>query len=164
MLIPAMNIIADANTFLVTALEEPEKSLVVSLSNGCELFSPEILHYEIGNALIAMIRRKRLTYAEAKRAYQLTQVVPVKLLKPDLEVSLEIARVGCISEAPCTVLGLVYDAQLYTLHAMDTHIYKDIDSALPFQNKFGKRPHNLESSGVYIYQETPEMVVFKSHD
>jgi predicted nucleic acid-binding protein len=49
------------------------------------------LHYEIGNALIAMIRRKRLTYAEAKRAYQLTQVVPVKLLKPDLEVSLEIA-------------------------------------------------------------------------
>ncbi|OQW91304.1 MAG: VapC toxin family PIN domain ribonuclease [Thiotrichaceae bacterium IS1] len=86
-----MNIIADANTFLVTALEEPEKPLIVSLSNGCELFSPEILHYEIGNALIAMIRRKRLTYAEAKRAYQLTQVVPVKLLKPDLEVSLEIA-------------------------------------------------------------------------
>jgi predicted nucleic acid-binding protein len=86
-----MKIIADANTFLVTALEEPEKSLIISLSNGCELFSPEILHYEIGNALIAMIRRKRLTYAEAKRAYQLTQAVPVKLLKPDLEVSLEIA-------------------------------------------------------------------------
>lgn len=85
------HLIADANTFLVAALDEPEKDLIIQLSEGYLLCAPEILNYEISNALIAMTRRKKISFTQAKKAYQITQRIAVKLLKPDLEAALEIA-------------------------------------------------------------------------
>ncbi|NJO17038.1 MAG: type II toxin-antitoxin system VapC family toxin [Thioploca sp.] len=85
------NLIADASTFLAVALEQPEKDLIIQLSEGYFLGAPEIIHYEISNALIAMIRRKKINFIQAKEAYQITQRITVKLLKPHLETSLEIA-------------------------------------------------------------------------
>ena len=57
-----MDIIADTNIFLVVALDEPEKNNIISLTWGCELISPEILPYEIGNAFSTMVKREQIKH------------------------------------------------------------------------------------------------------
>ncbi len=54
-----MDIISDTNIFLAVALNEPEKDSIIELTFDTAAVAPEILPYEIGNALSAMIKRKR---------------------------------------------------------------------------------------------------------
>ena len=86
-----MNIVADTNTFLATALDEPEKQCIIELTSGSNIISPEILPYEIGNALTALVKRHRLSPDEAKTAFAYTQKIPVRLIRPNIQESLEIA-------------------------------------------------------------------------
>lgn len=86
-----MNLIVDTNIFLAVALDEPEKSSIINVGSGYNAVSPEVLPYEIGNALSAMIKRRQLTESEAISAYDITRNIPVKLVKPDIQKSLEIA-------------------------------------------------------------------------
>ena len=54
-----MEIVADASTFLAVALNEIDREWVIEKTSGCSIVSPEVLPYEIGNALIAMRRKGR---------------------------------------------------------------------------------------------------------
>ncbi|MEZ5581562.1 MAG: type II toxin-antitoxin system VapC family toxin [Candidatus Competibacteraceae bacterium] len=86
-----MDIIADTNVFLAIALNEPEKSHIIKLTTQASVFAPEILPYEIGNALSAMVKRHRLTVSEALEAERLTSRIPVRLVGVDVGTSLQIA-------------------------------------------------------------------------
>ncbi len=86
-----MNVIADTNTYLAVVLNEPEKHRIIELSADCEVLSPEILPFEIGNALSAIVKRKQLLADEALTALQLARAIPVKLVQPDIAKSVEIA-------------------------------------------------------------------------
>ncbi|NOQ45776.1 MAG: PIN domain-containing protein [Desulfobulbaceae bacterium] len=86
-----MRITADTNTFLATALNEPEKKAIIEITTGHELVSPEILPFEIGNALSAAFKKKRLTKEEVVNAYKETQQIPVESRKIDIKSALEIA-------------------------------------------------------------------------
>jgi len=55
-----MKIIADTNTFLAVTLYEPERDTIIRLTVGHDLVAPNILPFEIGNALSAMLKRHRL--------------------------------------------------------------------------------------------------------
>jgi predicted nucleic acid-binding protein len=89
--IVSMNIVADTNIFLATALDEPEKPRIIELTAGSHIVAPAILPYEIGNALTALVKRHRLSPEEAKAALESTQNIPVKLTHADIQESLEIA-------------------------------------------------------------------------
>lgn len=52
-----MEIVADASAFLAVVLNESDRDWVINNTLGSEIVSPEILPYEIGNALIA-VRKK----------------------------------------------------------------------------------------------------------
>ena len=86
-----MNIVADTNIFLSVVLNEPEKSRIIEQSRDCTLLSPEILLYEIGNALSAIVKRRRLTKSEALKALELVQTIPVRLVQTDVSKSLDLA-------------------------------------------------------------------------
>jgi len=86
-----MNIIADTNIFLAVALDEPEKNNIIKLTSGSEIFSPEILPYEIGNALSAMVKRKRITKKEALSAQNRANSIPVRLVNIDTYQALKLA-------------------------------------------------------------------------
>ena len=86
-----MKIIADTNIFLAVALDEPEKEYIIRLTNGADLISPEILPYEIGNALSAMVKRKQLSPEEALQVEQKTQLIPVRVVSIDVQKALELA-------------------------------------------------------------------------
>jgi len=86
-----MKIVADTNIFLATALNEPEKKAIIAITCGHELIAPEILPFEIGNALSAMVRRERLNRKEGLSAYDETQKIPVELRSIDIRKALTIA-------------------------------------------------------------------------
>ena len=86
-----MDIIADTNIFLAVALDEPEKNDIIKLTSGSEIFSPEILPYEIGNALSAMVKRKRITKKEALSAQNRANSIPVRLVNINTYQALKLA-------------------------------------------------------------------------
>ena len=55
-----MKIIADTNTFIAVALNEPEKAKIIELTEGHDLIAPDVLPFEIGNALTAMMKKNAL--------------------------------------------------------------------------------------------------------
>ena len=86
-----MNIISDTNIYLAVVLNEPEKERIIQQTSNCTLHSPEILPYEIGNALSAIVKRKQLTQSEAMQAIELAQAIPVRLMQVDINKALELA-------------------------------------------------------------------------
>jgi len=86
-----MNIISDTNIFLAVALDEPEKEHIIQITSGTNIISPEILPYEIGNALSAMVKRKQLTSEEALQAQQNANSIPVRLVNTDVQKALKLA-------------------------------------------------------------------------
>ncbi|MDA8141683.1 MAG: type II toxin-antitoxin system VapC family toxin [Desulfobacteraceae bacterium] len=86
-----MNIVADTNTFLAVALNEPERELIVELTEGANLVAPEVLPFEIGNALTAMLKRNALNADEVLSAWQVVQHIPVDLRHVDIAAALKIA-------------------------------------------------------------------------
>ena len=86
-----MKIIADTNTFIAVALNEPEKESIINLTEGHDLIAPEVLPFEIGNALTAMVKRKSLSANEAILAWDAIQNIPVELRRINISIALKIA-------------------------------------------------------------------------
>ncbi len=86
-----MNIVSDTNIFLAVALDEPEKKHIIELTSGTSTIAPEILPYEIGNALSAMLKRKQITHDEALAVLETTNLIPVRLVSVDIRQALKLA-------------------------------------------------------------------------
>ncbi len=86
-----MKIIADTNTFIAVDLNEPEKDIIISLTEGHALVAPEVLPFEIGNALTAMMKRNALNADEVILAWDMIQNIPVDLRRIDIRAALNIA-------------------------------------------------------------------------
>jgi len=86
-----VDIVADANLFLSVILNEPEKRKIVEKTKESDLLAPVILPFEIGNALSAMFKRKRLNDEQCQAALKQFQIVPVRLIDVDLNRALSIA-------------------------------------------------------------------------
>ena len=94
-------IIADANIYLAVILNEPEKQAIIENTRGVELISPEVLPYEIGNALTAMLKRKRLNKEQIIKSFDIFNMIPLNLEPANITKALDIA---------CTFNIYAYDA------------------------------------------------------
>lgn len=112
-----MKIVADTNTFLAVALDEPEKNWLIEATEGHDLVSPSMLPYEIGNALSSLVRRKVLTESQLASAWDAASAVPVELAVVDARASLLLAGrfriyaydayfLQCSLETKCPLLTL----------------------------------------------------------
>jgi len=86
-----MKIIADTNTFLAVTLNEPERDKIIKLTLGHDLIAPNILPFEIGNALSAMLKRNRLEPDDLLSVWDATQQIPVDLRSINIRDALKIA-------------------------------------------------------------------------
>jgi predicted nucleic acid-binding protein len=86
-----MKIVADTNTFIAVALNEPEKDMIIRLTEGYDLIAPEVLPFEIGNALTAMMKRNALEAEEVILAWDMVQHIQVDLRRIDIRAALNIA-------------------------------------------------------------------------
>jgi predicted nucleic acid-binding protein len=86
-----MKIIADTNTFIAVALNEPEKDGIIQLTEGHDLIAPDVLPFEVGNALTAMMKKSSLKKEEVASAWEVVQKIPVDLRHTDIKSALSIA-------------------------------------------------------------------------
>lgn len=86
-----MKIIVDTNTFIAVALNEPEKDKIIQLTEGHDLIAPDVLPFEIGNALTAMMKKNALKKKDVESAWEIVQEIPVDLRPTDISSALKIA-------------------------------------------------------------------------
>jgi predicted nucleic acid-binding protein len=86
-----MKIVADTNTFIAVALNEPEKKKIIQLTEGHDLIAPDVLPFEIGNALTAMMKKGALKKNEVTAAWEVVRQISVDLKPTDIKSALSIA-------------------------------------------------------------------------
>ena len=86
-----MKIIADTNIFLAVTLFKAERDEIIRLTQGADLIAPEILPFEIGNALSAMLKRGRLSPEDIFVVWDSIQQIPVDLRTVDIRDALKTA-------------------------------------------------------------------------
>jgi predicted nucleic acid-binding protein len=112
-----MKIVADTNTFLAVALDEPEKDWLIQVTDGHDLVAPAVLPYEIGNALSSLVRRKVVTDSQLGPVWDAAAAIPVELAAVDARASLLLAGhfriyaydayfLQCSLETKCPLLTL----------------------------------------------------------
>jgi predicted nucleic acid-binding protein len=86
-----MEIAIDASAIIAVILNEAQKKELIEQSIGANLIAPQSVFWEIGNAFSAMLKRDRLTLANAKLAIAIFHEIPIRYVDIDMKSSLEIA-------------------------------------------------------------------------
>jgi predicted nucleic acid-binding protein len=86
-----MEIVSDASAVLAVALNERDREWVIEKTSGYSIVSPEVLPYEIGNALIAVRRKGYLNDKEILQAFSILQRIAVRLVPVEIHTAMKIA-------------------------------------------------------------------------
>ena len=86
-----MDIVADASAFLSVVLNEAARDSIIRNTAGRGIVAPEILPYEVGNALVVVRKKGRLTEREVLRAFDSAQQIPVTLLPVTIPSAVKLA-------------------------------------------------------------------------
>ena len=87
-----MRIVTDSSVFLAVALNEPEKGRLIDITEGHDLIAPDVLPYELGNALSSLLRRRRIGTTEVLAIWDVLMDIPVELKPIEIRSALELAR------------------------------------------------------------------------
>ncbi len=84
------SLVIDTSAVLAVLLNEPTRSALISATDGYGLVGAPSLPWEVGNALVAGARRRRLSAAAVRQAWASYQTVPVRLAEIDAGRALQI--------------------------------------------------------------------------
>jgi len=85
-----MKLTIDTSALIAVILNEPEKPSILKITEGTQLLSPESVHWEIGNAFSAMIKRERILLQLAQRGIKEYQRIPIRFINVDLFSTMEL--------------------------------------------------------------------------
>ncbi len=87
-----MNIVVDTSAIIAVIANEPNKPHIIEATRGAALLAPYSIHWEIGNAFSAMLKRRRITFDDACKAISVYRQIPIKLVDVDIEETLSIVN------------------------------------------------------------------------
>ena len=87
-----MNVVVDTSVVVAVIANEPHRGTLIELTKGVELLAPASVHWEVGNAFSAMLKRSRIDLAQALRAIAAYHRIPIRFVDVELEETLEIAE------------------------------------------------------------------------
>ena len=87
-----MQIVIDASVLIAVITNEAEKQKLIQRTEQAELIAPLSVHWEIGNAFSAMLKRQRVTLEQAVKAIQAYLQIPVRFVDVELIDSIAIAN------------------------------------------------------------------------
>jgi predicted nucleic acid-binding protein len=86
-----MNLVVDTSVILSVLTSEPERARILQLTKDVDLLAPASVHWEIGNALSAMLKRGRLNAGQAKAVLKSYERIPIRFVEIGLAEAIEIA-------------------------------------------------------------------------
>jgi predicted nucleic acid-binding protein len=85
-----MEIVIDTSALLAVVAMEPERAELIRLTRGASLVAPSSVHWEIGNALSAMLKRKAIEMDDAVKVLEGYTSIPIRLLDPPLRQAVKL--------------------------------------------------------------------------
>ena len=86
-----MDIVVDTSVIVAVIVNEPQREVLIERTRGANLLAPPSVHWEIGNAFSAMLKRRRVTLAEALKAIEVYREIPIRYVEVELEEALKVA-------------------------------------------------------------------------
>jgi predicted nucleic acid-binding protein len=83
-----VSIVVDTSAVIAVAANEPIKPRLVELTRGEELVAAATLPWEVGNAISAMFKQRRITLDQGLELLRQYRGITIRLLDVDLEPSL----------------------------------------------------------------------------
>lgn len=84
------NIVADASILIAVVTNEPDKARLIELTQAATLIAPHSIHWEIGNAFSAMLKRGRVSLAQAQAALVAYEQIPIRFVDVEIDKTLDI--------------------------------------------------------------------------
>ncbi|MFN3333757.1 MAG: type II toxin-antitoxin system VapC family toxin [Caldilinea sp.] len=112
-----MEIVIDTSAIIAVITNEQRKPQLIDVTNAVNLIAPASIHFEIGNAFSAMLKRQRIDLKQAAEALAIYRSIPIRLVDVELEESLRIASqlnvyaydaylIRCAEKYHCALLTL----------------------------------------------------------
>lgn len=116
-----MQVVVDTSVLVAVILSETERPALLAATQGVDLVAPGSVHWEVGNALAALFKRRRLNLSQATVAIDAYEQIPLRLIDVDVSASLHVAA----------ELGLyAYDAYVLTCARMQRAPLLTLDKEL----------------------------------
>ena len=112
-----MDIVVDASVIIAVIANEAQKDRLVKLTQGANLVAPPSVHWEIGNAFSAMLKRSRVTLHQALKAMEVYRRIPIRFAEVELDEALRIVAESNIYAYDAYLIrcALKYNAPLISL-------------------------------------------------
>ena len=112
-----MDIVVDTSVIIAVIAHEPQRDALIRLTKGADLLAPASVHWEIGNAFSAMLKRNRIELDQALQAIAAYRQIPIRYVDVELEDTLAIAERYAIyaNDAYLIRCGLKFSAPLLSL-------------------------------------------------
>ncbi len=88
---PPAIIAIDTSAILAVLLREPSRDALVAVTEGRSLVAAPSMPWEVGNALVAGVRRRKFTATAVQKAWASYVQIPVRLAQVDVAAALELA-------------------------------------------------------------------------
>jgi predicted nucleic acid-binding protein len=86
-----MELVIDTSALLAVLLDEPERPVLINVTRNATLFTPPSVPWEIGNAVTALLKRRRINKTQALAIVRAFENIPLRGVTVDLERAVEIA-------------------------------------------------------------------------
>ncbi|MBM3908721.1 MAG: type II toxin-antitoxin system VapC family toxin [Gemmatimonadetes bacterium] len=84
-------VVVDTSVVLAVLLNEPARSSILRRTRGARVLVAGSLEWEVGNALITLLRRRRLTANDLQRAWRSFRRIPFAIGACDVATALRLA-------------------------------------------------------------------------
>ncbi len=112
-----MDIVIDTSAILAVVGLEPERPELIRLTKGATLVAPSSVHWEVGNAISAMFKRRAIELATALKMIDAYVGIPIRLIDMTLPQAVELSHrlnicaydayiIGCAINQRAPVLSL----------------------------------------------------------
>ena len=112
-----MNLVVDTSVIIAVLVSEPEREILIELTKNADLIAPGSVHWEVGNALAAMMKRNRIELAQVGTVLKAYDQIPIRFRDVDLHSAMEIASefniyaydayiIACAHENRCAMMTL----------------------------------------------------------
>jgi predicted nucleic acid-binding protein len=97
-----VELVVDTSVLIAVLTGEPARDQLIARTQGAELVAPGSVHWEVGNAFSALLKRRRLKLSEVHTALTAYGQIPIRFVEIELAGALELAdRFGLYAYDAC---------------------------------------------------------------
>jgi predicted nucleic acid-binding protein len=124
-----MEIVIDTSAILAVVGLEPERAELIRLTKGATLVAPSSVHWEVGNAMSAMFKRRAIELTDALRMVDAYAGIPIRLMDMTLSQAVELSHKLNIYAYDAFVIGcaLKQRAPILTLDSVLNERARSLD-------------------------------------